>query len=170
MIQDHLIRAMEQAEDQLIELMREEIQKTTHGGAPGKPSWRNEISGLLKETYRVIASDYMEFEVGVPYDIAKTLFIKAMIIHEGSGSVVGNPPIFAGPPGAMVWDDNLDGLKQSTALGTWLLPDEFNQKGNKFVENAVRRMKALFDEILDAACASLPSSIFYGNVTVSAGG
>ena len=149
--------------------MREEIQRTTNGGAPGKPAWRNEISGMLKETYRMISSSYMEFEVGVPYDVAEYVFVRAMVISEGSGSQVGNPPIFAGPLGATVWNDDLSGHKKSTAVGTWLLPDAFNQKGNEFVKNAVIRMKTFFDEILDAACSTLPSSIFYGNVVVSGG-
>lgn len=167
LIQNHLIQAMEQAEDKLIELMRQEIEKTTHGQAPGKPSWRKEVSSLLRETYRLITSSYMEFEVGVPYEVAETLLIKAMIIHEGSGSVVGNPAIHAGPPGRPVWDGDLSGKKASSASSEYLLPAGFNQTGNKFVQNATRRMKAFFDEILDAACATLPSSIFFGNVTVS---
>lgn len=169
-IENHLIQAMEKAEDKLIDLMREEIQRTTHGQAPGHPLWRNEISRLLKETYRVIGRGYMEFEAGVPYDVAENVLVKAMIIAVGSGDAVGNPAIQAGPPGREVWDGSMEGKRPSQAESTYLLPAAFNQKGNEFVKNAVIRMKVFFDEILDAACATLPSSVFYGNVIVSKGG
>lgn len=166
-IQAYLIEAMEQAEDKLIELMREEIQKTTYGGAPGKPTWRDEISDMLKEEYRAITNQYMEFEVGVPRSVAENILVRAMIIYAGSGNKVGNLAIYAGPPGRSVWDGDVSGRKPSSAKAEYALPAEFNQTGNKFVDNAVTRMKTFFDDILDTAWLTLPSAVFYGNVIVS---
>ena len=56
----YYLKALNRAEDRLIELMRQEIQKTTHGGAPGKPEWRNQISAMLKEVSREVTADYIK--------------------------------------------------------------------------------------------------------------
>lgn len=166
-IQNHLISALDQAEDKLIELMKQEIQKTVHGNGPGKPSWRNSVSNMLKETYRDVARGYIEVGVGLPHNVAENVFVRAMVIAEGAGSAVGGSPITAGPNGRSVWDDDLSEKKKSKAQSTWLLPEAFNQSGNHFVSNAVLLMEKHFKDVLDEAAASLPSSIFYMNVVVS---
>lgn len=117
--------------------MEREVLRTTHGGAPGKPEWRKDLReriGIVSET---VANGVIEAEIGVDSNMLFVDFVKAMIIAYGSGNKVGNGSIEAGPTGREVWDDNVDGKKSSTAEGNWLLPDEFNQRGNQFVDNAV---------------------------------
>lgn len=46
------------------------------------------------------------------------------------------------------------------------MPQGFNQNGNRFVENAVRRMQTRFGDRLDAAFAAEPDSTYYDNVHV----
>lgn len=121
--------------------------------------------GVIRET---VTSDFIEAEIGVDTNMLFTDFVKAMVIAYGSGSAAGNERIHKGPPGRMVWDDNLDGKHPSTAAYTTdYMPDEFNQTGNKFVDNAVSLMKRHYDNVLKDALASLPDSVFYGNVIVS---
>lgn len=142
--------------------MKQEIKNTTHGGAPGRPEWRSQISNMLRETYRDITESYMEVAVGLPDNldsIAKYIFVRAMIITEGSGSAVGNAPITAGPYGRSVWNDSLTGKNPSSSMITYKLPSEFNQKGNHFIENAVKLMRKEFRDILDEATDNIPSDI-----------
>lgn len=171
-IKSHYIEAMQKAEDKLIQIMREEIQQTTYKDAPGKPEWRNQISDMLQEVYRDITDDSIECNVGLPPDLenqCKYMFIRAMIISEGSGSQVGGFPITAGPTGRIVWNDALDGQNSSRAKSEYSLPNEFNQQGNHFVDNAIKRMRKHFSDILKEAAHALSPSVFYDNVTVSGG-
>ena len=89
-----------------------------------------------------------------------------MIIAYGAGSAVGNSPITAGPEGRLVWDDDINGKKESQAKSVYLLPEPFNQEGNRFIENSIRMMKKHFDDVLEEASINLPERIFYSNVTV----
>lgn len=68
-------------------------------------------------------------------------------------------------PGQIVWDDNINGQHMSRAKSVFDLPSGFNQSGYPFVENAVKLMKKHFSDILKDASRSLPSSVFFGNVT-----
>lgn len=168
-LENYYVDALQRAEDKLIEIMREEIQRTTNGGAPGKPSWRNEISSMLRETYRVVANGYIEAEVGVPYEVSEGNgyeLVRAMLIAYGGGSAAGGEPITAGPHGRSVWNENLDGKHPSRAESTYQLPSGFNQRGNNFVENAMKRMNKHFNDILKDASASIPASLFYDFVSV----
>lgn len=54
----------------------------------------------------------------------------------------------------------------SRAKSEYDLPEEFNQQGNRFVENAVRRMQTKFGDRLESAFAAEPDGTFYGNVHV----
>lgn len=169
-IKSHYLQALVDAESQLIGIMQEEIQRTTHGQAPGKPEWRNEISGMLKEVYREITDSTIEVGVGQPDSLERScqyVFVRAMIIAEGSGSAVGGSPITAGPPGRTVWNNDLSSQHASNAKSEYTLPAAFNQRGNHFVDNAVKRMQKHFSDVLNDASSSLPDSVFYGNVIVS---
>lgn len=168
-IQAHLINALEKAEDTLLDIMRREIQKTTNGNTPGKPYWRTQVGSMLRETYRTVTDEYIEAGVGLPENVAEHIFVRAMLIEAGSGTYAGNPPIFAGPLGSPVWDDDLYMRHPSTQYGTWLLPARFNQEGNHFIENAVKLMQKHFIDVLDEAADSLPSSVFYNNIRVRGG-
>ena len=165
----YYIKALTKAEEKQIDLMQEEIQRTTHGGAPGKPEWRNQISGMLREVYKNITASYIEAGVGLPENLEgsmQSLFVRAMVILEGSGSAVGGAPIHAGPYGRSVWDENLSGKKPSTVFVPYNLPAAFNQTGNHFIENAIKRMRVVFQDILDAATDSMPIDIVARHVSV----
>ena len=150
---------MNQAEGRLIELMRDELEKTTHGGAPGKPAWREKVSQDIHRVFESIANDVIEIGVGLDYSEGTWEHVRAMLIAYGSGSEAGGGAIWAGPPGREVWNDDLSGRKQSEAHGEYPLPAEFNQKGNDFVNNAMRRMKPFFDDIIDDAIRTMPQGV-----------
>lgn len=150
--------------------MQQEVIKTTYGGAPGRPEWRDTLKSRLKVVNEVVTDQYMSAEVGADYS-SQPLYelVRAMIIAYGSGSAVGNPPIEAGPRGRTVWDDALLSQGESEASFEGPLPKEFNQIGNHFIDNAVKLMQKHFKDTLDEASASLPSSVFYRNLHVKGG-
>lgn len=145
--------------------MRREVYHTTHGGAPGKPEWRKEIADNLSRVAIAVTDTSVSVDVGYsPSDKADE--VRAMIVAAGSGSDAGNAPIHAGPTGRSVWDENMSGKHPSRAKSEYLLPVEFNQKGNQFIENAMRMMKTDFGDVTEAVFASVPDSVYYGNVVV----
>lgn len=168
-VKSHLLKHLAKAEDQLLSIMEQEIMKTTHGQAPGKPEWRQMMRDRLEVVNETVTDEYIEAKVGLDTNMLFVDFVKAMIIAYGSGSRVGNGSIEAGPTGRIVWDDNVDGQKPSEAQGNWLLPDEFNQRGNHFIENAVKLMRKHFNDVLNEAAATLPSSVFYSNLHIRGG-
>lgn len=145
--------------------MRREVYHTTHGGAPGKPEWRKEIADNLSRVAIAVTDTSVSVDVGYsPSDKADE--VRAMIVAAGSGSEAGNAPIHAGPTGRSVWDEDVSGKHPSRAKNEYLLPAEFNQKGNQFIENAMRMMKTDFGDVTEAVFASVPDSVYYGNVVV----
>lgn len=156
-IRQAIIAELEAETETLLSIMRREIHRTTHGGAPGKPDWRDELEQELREVYRVIANGVIEFGVGLPFESyadAGYKFVRAMVIVYGSGSKVGNPPIQS-RPGEIVWDDDLYERQPSTAKSAFLLPEEFNQTGNDFIRVSMELMKTHFEAML----AVLPQKI-----------
>ena len=138
---------------------------TMHGGAPGKPDWRKEIADNLDKTAVAVTDDSVSMDFGYsPSD--KTDEVRAMVVEAGSGSAVGGKPITAGPNGRNVWNSDLDGKHPSRAKSVYKLPAQFNQKGNHFVENAIRITKTTFGTMTEAAFATTPDSAYYGNVKV----
>ena len=146
--------------------MRREAVKTTHGGAPGKPDWRREIVSNLDHIATAVTGDSVSMDFGYsPSEKADE--VRAMIVAAGSGSTAGGGAIHAGPPGRSVWDDDVSGKHPSNARSEYDLPDAFNQKGNRFVENAVRIMKAEFGMLTEIYMVSIPDHVYYENVQVS---
>ena len=138
---------------------------TTHGGAPGKPDWRKEIVDNLDRTAVAVTDDSVSMDFGYsPSDKADE--VRAMVVEAGSGSAVGGKPITAGPNGRSVWNSKLDGKHPSRAKSVYKLPAQFNQKGNHFIENAIRMTKTTFGTMTEAAFATTPDSAYYGNVKV----
>ena len=145
--------------------MRREVMNTTHGGAPGKPEWRQEIAQKVENTKTEITDDAVEMQFG--YEPAgKADKVRAMIVESGSGSAVGRAAIHAGPTGRVVWNSELDGRHKSKAKSVYDLPAAFNQTGNQFVENAMRMMQTEFGLLTELSFATMPDSAFYGNVVV----
>lgn len=145
--------------------MREEIQRTTHGGAPGKPAWRDALALELREVYRVVVDEAIEFGVGLPYMSfadAGYKFVRAMLVAYGSGDQVAGGEKIHSRPGELVWDADLLDHEPSRALTEYNLPAAFNQVGNDFVANAMKLMRVHFSETLARAGQTLPKDLFWG--------
>ena len=148
--------------------MRREIHLTTHGGAPGKPEWREDIAKNLGHTTTAQTGDSISMDFGFsPSNKADE--VRAMIVNEGSGSAVGGNAIHAGPPGRSVWDEDVSGKHPSRAKTEYDLPDEFNQMGNQFVQNAMRIMQTDFGSMVEQTLQAIPDSAYHGNVRVTEG-
>lgn len=157
-------------EENLIKHIQDEVLRTTHGDAPGKPQWREMVKDNIDVLEERLIDNVLEADVGLDINMFID-FVRAMIVLYGSGSVVGNEKIHT-KPGQTVWNDDLDGYKTSSAKSVYDLPKEFNQKGiitAGFIKNAARNMQKDFRDILEDAINNLASSIFYDNVNVSGG-
>lgn len=163
-------KALEAEGRKLAGIMKQEVQHTTHGDAPGKPAWRDHIERNIGQTATTITTDAISIDVGYDYD-GKSDEVRAMIVAHGSGDKAdgGGNRITAGPPGRSVWDEDVTGKHPSRAKSTYELPEEFNQHGNQFVENAMRRMRTQFGEYVEEAFREMPSSAVYGKVKVRGG-
>lgn len=112
--------------------------------------------------YRVAANEAIEFGVGLPYTSyadAGYRFVRAMLVAYGSGSEAGGSAIHS-RPGELVWDDDLNDYKPSTALTAYDLPDAFNQEGNDFISNAMKLIQTHFRQLLSQAGGRLPKGLF----------
>lgn len=166
-LRDYYVKVLEGIEDQLIDILKQEVMVTMHGDGPGKPAWREELRDSMTELLREIATDYIELGAGAPALLGRkgrAKKVRAMIIAVGGGSAVGNPFIAAGPSGRSVWDDDITGKKPSAAKSEYALPEQFNQVGNFFIENAAQRIAVRAANALDEASANIPDSIFSKNI------
>lgn len=164
-----LVELLEGATDQLLSIMRDEIQRTTHGGAPGKPEWRDALAADLREVYRVVADEVIEFGVGLPYMSyadAGYKFVRAMLVAYGSGNQAPGGEAIHTRPGELVWDEDLHDHHPSRALTEYNLPDAFNQVGNDFLMNAMKLMRTHFQSVLSKASALLPAQLFSGHTRI----
>lgn len=165
-LRDEAQNALELEGRKLLIHMKQEVQRTMDGGGPGKPNWRKEIAANLDRLAMSVSDTSVSMDFGYsPSD--KADLVRAMIVEAGTGSAVGNAPIHAGPKGRSVWNNDVSGQHPSRAKTEYLLPPEFNQKGNQFVENAMRIMQTQFGEITEFVFATVPDSVYYGNVQVS---
>lgn len=165
-LRNALVQVLEKGTETLLNLMQDEIQKTTYGDAPGKPAWREQLSAELREVYRIVADEVIEFGVGLPYTNyadAGYKFIRAMLVAYGSGSEAGGEAIRS-RPGELVWDEDLREAQPSRALTEYYLPDAFNQTGNDFIANAMKLMRTHFMNLLEGASAKLPKGLFSSHV------
>lgn len=165
-LRDEAQNALELEGRKLLNHMRQEIQRTVNGGGPGKPSWRNELAANLDKLAASVTDSAVSMDFGYSPS-CKTDLVRAMIVEAGSGSAVGNAPIHAGPTGRSVWDDDVSGQHPSRAKSEYLLPEGFNQRGNQFMENAMRIMQTCFGDITEFVFSTVPDSAYYGNVQVS---
>jgi len=164
----YIIGALEEATEHLLGIMAKEIMRTVHGRGPGKPEWREALAGELREVYRDVAEEAIEFGVGLPYSSFEESgykLIRAMVVAYGSGSEAGGEAIHT-KPGELVWDGDLESKGLSDAKSWYLLPEGFNQAGNEFVENSMKIMRAHFKSILESSFAKIPQDVFWRNVHV----
>lgn len=158
-----LVDVLEEGTETLLDIMRDEIQRTVHGDGPGKPEWREALAADLREVYRVVADEVIEFGVGLPYlnyADAGYKFVRAMLVAYGGGNAAPGGEKIHSRPGELVWDDDLHDHGPSQALTEYDLPDAFNQEGNDFLSNAMRLMRVHFQGLLAKAGARLPKGLF----------
>lgn len=149
-----LQRAYEEAlwntSERLITIMREEVPT---GNLPGKPEWREQLRDDIRIVSSTVLHETIEFSVGLDYTLGSADYVRGMLVNYGSGYHVGNPAIHT-RPGETVWDSDLAGKVPSNAITEYYLPDGFNQEGSEFIENAMKRVRAYFAEILQQTLAS----------------
>ena len=165
-LRDEAQNALELEGQKLLIHMRQEVHRTVGGGGPGKPAWRSELASKLDKVASSVSDSAVSMDFGYSPS-GKADLVRAMIVEAGAGSAAGNAPIHAGPTGRSVWDDDVSGQHPSRAKSEYLLPAEFNQAGNQFVENAMRIMQTYFGDITEFVFATVPDSAYYGNVQVS---
>lgn len=154
---------MQEEEDQFIKIMQEEIEPTGEGPRASShriAKWKERIKPYFKAISREISRNYIESKVGISA-ANDEIYRKAIIIALGGG------PSTAGPAGRSVWDEDYSGRVVSSIDPEQPLPPEFMLGGNQWFENAVKRMKVYFEDILEIAARALPSNIFFKNLIVS---
>lgn len=159
--------ALREEGEALMDAMRHEVRMTVDGGAPGRTEWRNHIAQNIEHVSTTKSDGVIIMEFGYSPN-NKPDEVRAMVVGYGSGDKAegGGEPIQAGPPGRQVWNNDLSGRKSSEAKQEYTLPDAFNQRGNHFISNAIKRTRAKFGDHLEAAFRRLPSSVFYRKVSV----
>ena len=166
-LQGVAVSALKEEGETLMDAMRQEVRMTVDGNTPGRSAWREHIAQNIEHVSTTIADGGISMEFGyAPKGEADEA--RAMVVAYGSGDKAegGGTPIHAGPAGRRVWDDELSGRKSSNAKSEYNLPAEFNQRGNLFVDNALKRTKIKFGGHLETAFRSLPSAVFYRKVAV----
>lgn len=59
-------------------------------------------------------------------------------------------------PGAVVYNDSMTALKQSSVKTHYTLPEGFNQEGCGYFEEAVDRMRGLFADYVESVLSTFP--------------
>lgn len=165
-IRGHYEWCLEQLGDLLLRWMQSEVIKTVDGNGPGKPEWRENMRKKIKVISKEISDKQISVRVGLSEeDMIFTDFVRAMVVAAGSGSEAGNPPIEAGPQGRIVFNDELDRQHASQVEDQYTLPEGFNQEGNEFVVNAIKRMRTYAPRYVKALnrriMESIKSNIYY---------
>lgn len=147
--------------------MRQEAWHTTHGEAPGKPTWRDTVAKNIGIKAKAVTADRISVDVGYSPD-SQVDEVRAMIVAYGSGDKAGSggKPIRAGPTGRSVWNDKLDGKHPSHAQHEYPLPDAFNQAGNQFIADAMHRMRTQFGDRIKQAFRDTPEDMVATKVRV----
>lgn len=169
-LQPYLIKAMEAATDELLKAMQIKVHTVTGvgkigKGGPGDPEWRNELDHDLKKLYLEVSNDMIESAVGADWGYGEGSYsrVRAMLIAYGGGSRSTAPgwrprKIHAGPPGRIVWDDDLSDQLVSESK-RHAMPDSFNQAGNMFHERAIEEVEQVFSKIAEQAFATMPDNL-----------
>lgn len=159
--------ALREEGETLMAAMRQEVRMTTDGNTPGQSAWRDHIASNIQHVSTTITGTGIEMEFGYSPD-SEADTVRAMVVAYGSGDKAegGGTRIHAGPTGRQVWNADLSGRKSSAAQSEYDLPEAFNQRGNLFVDNAIKRTRAKFGNHLAATFRTLPSATFYRRVQV----
>lgn len=144
-ILDAVEKELQQLGDRFIDIAKREVMKTTYGGAPGREDWRNDMAENMKKFPIRYENGYMILPVGLDLQEGTSGWIRALVITFGGGDRAqtdgGLGASIHSRPMETVWDSELAGTHISNAENTFLLPDQFNQTGNMWLENTVRQIE-----------------------------
>lgn len=162
-IAPYVTRALNSAEDRLIDEMQRAIDETS--SAP--TDWREELKGELRHVETVIKNDIITYVTGVQYNVGGADWLRAMVITYGMGELgLNSYTIYAGPEGRMVWDGDLATRIPSRVKTEHPIPDSWNHAGGDFVGNAMRNLEVLYKDICEDAFTSIPASVFSSCIQV----
>lgn len=144
----YLKKAMDHAEEFLIELMKEAIDETTT--APHE--WRDALKNDLKHVESVVESDMIKYTTGVDYQKETGAWMRAMVIAYGMGKLgLRGNEIMAGPAGRIVWNGDLTHLIPSAVETEHEIPDTWYHAGGWFIHNAIYNMRIVFKDAIEEA-------------------
>lgn len=160
----YFVSVMEKEEEKTIETMRQELFINSDGPRASSSEiyrWKDMVSRSIKMIYRDIAREYIESQVGLDSAEGEEAYRKAIIIAQGGGPTTTRP-------GEVVWDEHYSGQHTSRAKAAYPLPSTWQIQGggNKWIDNAAKKMRVYFHDILDAACSGIPAITFSGNLMV----
>lgn len=144
-ILDAVEKELQQLGDRFIDIAKREVMKTTYKGAPGRKAWRSDMAENMKKFPIRYENGYMILPVGLDLQEGTSGWIRALVITFGGGDSAqtdgGLGASIHSRPMETVWDGELAGTHISNAENTFLLPDQFNQTGNMWLENTVRQIE-----------------------------
>lgn len=151
--------AMDEAEIRLIDEMKKEIDLVS--GSPHE--WRDRLKAHVKHIREECTPDMISYFVGpgYPEDPENANWMRAMVIAFGNA-----PPIYAGPEGTEVWDDDLWNRTTSRVKHRHQIPRSWYHEGRNYIANSINNMRVQFRDLVEAAMRMMPSSVFSRNVVV----
>ena len=159
----YIRKALDAAEDRLIDVMREEIDMVS--GSPHE--WRDLLKAHIKHIREEIVGDVIRYYVGpgYPEDPESALWMRAMVIAYGNAR-----PIYVGPKGSEVWDNDLWNRKGSDVEPRYEhqeIPETWYHEGRNYIENAITIMRTEFTDIIVSELGNMPATVFTSNIKVS---
>ena len=165
-IMPYLRRALDAAEEKLIEFMKEGIDETST--APHE--WRDALKNDLKHVSDEVLGNQIKYSTGVDYAEGTGAWMRAMVIAYGMGIYgLTGQMIWAGPYGRTVWDNDLESRKPSEVTREHELYQSWYHAGGWFIHNAMSNMERVYKDIIESELSNIPASVFSSNIKVSAG-
>lgn len=152
--------ALDNAEEALIEEMKSEIDLVS--GAPHE--WRDLLKSHLKHIREEVTNKMITYFVGPGYpdDPENGLWMRAMVVAFGNEA-----PIYAGPLGAEVWDEDLLNRKSSEVPYKRPIPKTWYHEGRNYIENSISNIRARYEDLLLEAIDCMPSTVFSNSISVT---
>lgn len=165
-----LKKAMDYAEEWLIQLMGEGIDETST--APHE--WRDALKKDLKHVEDYVTAQMIKYVVGVDYPEGSLVWLQAMVIAYGMGrdGLNGNA-IMAGPYGREVIGKHpvtkMMYHTESRVHGEHEIPDSWYHAGGWFIHYAIENMKIIFEDAIQEGLIGMNKQIhnaFYRNLII----
>lgn len=160
----YLRKALDVAEEKLIELMKQAIDETST--APSK--WRDSLKEDLKHVSDEVLNNQIKYSTGVEYAEGSGAWMRAMVIAYGMGIYgLTGQMIWAGPYGRTVWDNDLEKKKPSEVTREHELYESWQHAGGWFIHNAMSNMEAIYKTTIESELRNMPASVFSSNIKVT---